>query len=99
MPEGFAPGVEPLVVEELEKQITDEIEHRWLYSMVPVTGASHSTWSGDRYDIHFPIVAALTGYCKYCGKAFSQTIPVDTLSGKYTETILNVERRGCTGGF
>jgi len=80
--------------------------HNWLYSVVPVgieqinhdhreypsgQGGTLSIYAADR---QYPLAAYLTGYCRNCGKAFSEPIPHGY---SYVESQMNVNKFGCIG--
>lgn len=74
--------------------------HNWLYSVVPVgTKETDSVWKNNGTDyenvVNYPLGAYLTGYCRNCGKAFSELIPSNPYS--YTETQMHVNKFGCVG--
>lgn len=78
-------------------------KHQWLYSVVPVSRKFES-WSynsdgTNNTSIEFPLVPFLTGFCRVCGKAFSQEIPMEgeyyNNTGKYLETIMDIPQWGC----
>lgn len=56
--------------------------HMWLYSMLPL--GDGAGW----------LEGYLTGYCKNCGRAFSQLIPTDK-DGAYIETAMDIPQDGC----
>ena len=73
--------------------------HNWLYSVVPA--ATKAEWwdssSGNSaYHKDFPLSIYLAGYCRNCGKGFTQQIP-HANSSTYQEIQLQVPKTGCVG--
>jgi len=77
--------------------------HNWLYSVVPVAVKQTDTaWqyessgaSTSITQIDYPLFPYLTGYCRNCGRAFSQRIPSSDYG--YIETQMSVAKFGCVG--
>jgi len=69
--------------------------HQWLYSVIPI-GRKTEAWynSPTTPQIDYPLVAFLTGFCRNCGRAFSQEIPVNDF-GYYRETAMSIPQDGC----
>lgn len=78
-------GLPPhLSVDEVPEASGDVIwKHQWLYSAVPVSLGESSR-----------LGAYLTGFCRNCGRAFSQRIPT-SYNTNYNETIMGVPQYGC----
>jgi hypothetical protein len=80
-------GLPPHLSEKDVPEAAVEWRHQWLYSMIPV---------GIRHGNNYPLIPYLTGYCRNCGKGFSQRINF-LETGGYNETIMNVPQTGCIG--
>lgn len=93
-------GLPPHLSEKDVPEAAVEWRHQWLYSMIPV-GIGLPTWAygSDNSAVsttEYPLQPYLTGYCRNCGKGFSQKINyLDT--GGYVETIMDVPQTGCVG--
>lgn len=87
----------PFMAGNVEKDIQEEpvFLHNWLYSVVP-SSKYYNHYTSDKPEVDFPFYAFLVGYCRNCGKAFSQEVPT-LQSGAYLETQLQVAKEGCVG--
>lgn len=74
--------------------MTDIFLHNWLYSVVPARVGQDAVYTGANYALTPSLEIYLAGYCRNCGRAFSQPIPY---GGYYIETNLNIPKEGCVG--
>ena len=75
---GLPPHLSQEEIPEAKEEVV--IRHQWLYSVVPV-GRGNA------------LAAYLTGFCRGCGRAFSQRIP--TADKVYLESVMDVPQFGC----
>lgn len=87
-------GVPPHLKEEDVPEAKPEWRHQWLYSAIPVS-EEYVWWQNGMEQKDFLLQPFLTGYCRNCGKAFSQKIQHN--SWGYSETIMNIPQTGCVG--
>jgi hypothetical protein len=78
-----------------EKDVPDEAwYHNWLYSVVPAS-TSIWRWGGKESVLEYPLAVYLAGFCRNCGKGFTQQIPHESTDGVYLETQLQISKTGC----
>lgn len=83
-----------------EIEVQEEVwYHNWLYSVNPGSKQVQAGWDSQNLSSHYeyPLYIFLVGYCKNCGKGFTQEIPhnMDQYSYGYQEHQLQVNKTGC----
>lgn len=83
----------PNIEEVISKQLPENIEHRWGFSIVPARiGGWQAATKDDRIEFASEIGIYLAGHCRDCNKVVTAPLP---FGNNIQETQIAIPRFGC----